>query len=70
MIPEQRMKALRFQADHYGLTESVATRLLREKVKLETQDGMMVMITVGELNEFLSHYPEENEDGSAVAQSS
>lgn len=61
MIREERLEALRFQADHYGLTKSVAERLTKEGVRLETQAGMMVMITVGELQDFLSNYPEETQ---------
>lgn len=63
MIKEERMKVLRFQAENYGLTPPVAARLTKEGHKLKDQDGMMVMITVGELQEFLFNYPEEKQDG-------
>lgn len=64
MIPEERIKMLQFQATHYGLTESVAARLKKEGVKLETQAGLMVAITVRELQDLLSHYPLENKSES------
>lgn len=65
MINEERLKALRFQAANYGLTESVAARIIKEGKRLQDQSGMMVMIAVSELQEFLSHYPEEQENAQA-----
>jgi hypothetical protein len=64
MTPE-RLAALRFMAENKGHSPRTLANAGKPPFPPASYPhGSMVAITVGELREFLAHYPKENEDGS------